>query len=89
MQSLTAIPPDDIKAFLQANNIPLSPNFHQNYLATWDLLRSNSYQSAPTSIVDWIIASNLATSNIHLPSIAVTYTGMASSPLVNDRKFGR
>jgi len=69
MQSLTAIPPDDIKAFLQANNIPLSPNFHQNYLATWDLLRSNSYQSAPTSIVDWIIASNLATSNIHLPSI--------------------
>ena len=56
MQSLTAIPSDDIISFLQANNIPSSSNISQNYLTAWDLLRSNAYQSAPSSIADWIIA---------------------------------
>src|SRR5437870_5653543 len=69
MQSITAIPSDDIVSFLQSNNIPLSSNVRQNYLTAWNLLRSNAYQSAPSSIADWIIASNLATSNIHLPSM--------------------
>ena len=69
MQSITVIPLDDIRSFLRANNIPVSSNVTTNYLATWQLLRSNDYQSAPSSIVDWIIAANLATSDIKLPPI--------------------
>src|SRR5436853_624400 len=67
MQSFTVIPTNDIISFLQANNIYSSSDIHQNYLIAWDLLRSNTYQSVPSSIADWVIAINLATSNIHLP----------------------
>src|SRR5436853_94237 len=67
MQSFTAIPSDDIIAFLQSNNISPSSDVQQNYLTAWDRLRSDDYRSTPSSIADWIIAINLATSNIHLP----------------------
>jgi len=67
MQSFTVIPSDDIMSFLQSNNISPSSNIQQNYLTAWNSLRSNIYQSVPSSISDWIIALNLATSNIHLP----------------------
>src|SRR5437868_15161596 len=66
MQSFTVIPSADIISFLQANNISSSSDIQQNYLIAWDRLRSNTYQSVPSSIADWIIALNLATSNIHL-----------------------
>ena len=67
MQSFTVIPPDDIISFLQTNNISSSSDIQQNYLIAWNSLRSNTYQSVPSSIADWIIALNLATSNIRLP----------------------
>src|SRR5438067_4101785 len=69
MQSIIAIPSDDIVAFLRANNISLSSDVRQNYLNAWELIKSNAYEFAPSSISDWIIASNLATSNIELPSL--------------------
>src|SRR5436853_1359651 len=71
MQSFTGIPSDDIISFLRANNISSSSDVHQNYLIAWNSLRSNIYQSVPSSISDWIIALNLATSNIHLPPITL------------------
>ena len=67
MQSFTVIPPADIISFLQTNNISSSSDIQQNYLIAWNSLRSNTYQSVPSSIADWIIALNLATSNIRLP----------------------
>src|SRR5205085_1130517 len=67
MQSFTAIPSDDIISFLRSNNISPSSNVQQNYLIAWDRLRSNTYQFTLSSIADWIIALNLATSNIRLP----------------------
>src|SRR5437868_13177912 len=67
MQSFTVIPPAEIISFLQTNNISSSSDIQQNYLIAWNSLRSNIYQSVPSSIADWIIALNLATSNIRLP----------------------
>src|SRR5205085_11755336 len=58
---------NDITTFLETNNIQPSTNLKQNYMNAWELIKSNAYDSAPAPISDFIIASNLSTSNIQLP----------------------
>src|SRR5436853_4086531 len=71
MLSITAIPANEIISFLNINNIQQSSDIKQNYLLAWDLLKSNNFVSASPSINDWIIAMNLATSNIKLSPITL------------------
>ena len=72
MTSILTIPTNDIITFLREYNIKPQIDNKQNYLLAWNLIKSGNIKSATISIVDFITASNLVTSNVKLSKINIT-----------------
>ena len=66
MTSITAIPIADIRLFLSDSGVSVPVDQTQAYMAAWDLIQQSRATSAPISIIDWIIAYNLATIGIQV-----------------------
>ena len=72
MATITDVPLDDIKLFLTSNNRPIPQTPEKIYLTAIDLIRSGTAQNIPPSIADFIIATNLASHGIKVPTIKLT-----------------
>jgi alpha-tubulin suppressor-like RCC1 family protein len=91
MNSLTTIPFDDLLSFLSSHYIPItnydSTNKSQVYESALQIIRSeqgknNHVISAPISVIDWIIADNLLSTNISINRFTTSSILLSSNDLL-------
>lgn len=63
MTSIIDVPLEDIKSFLKNNNIKIFVKDKDDYAKAFDLIVNGKGVGYPDSIIDWIIAHNLANSD--------------------------
>lgn len=68
MSGLISVPFHDIKHYLSINNQSISEITNKNYVTAIDLINSGESINIPESIQDWVIANNLRSDGLIIPT---------------------
>jgi hypothetical protein len=86
MTSILDIPIDDVKKFLQTNDISISKNVETMYDDAFKLMEdpNTSYYKVPRIIIEWMLAYNLMITKIDIPTYSISDIEKMNQKQIND-----